>query len=165
VSDLASIDVAVSPPDKYREYLTVRGKRFTREKSIIVDEIFASHEHFDPDSLIQRVTSRTDGKRVSRSTVYRALTELEDAGLIRKVAQADGRAIYEHDYGYPQHDHFICGKCKQLIEFENDEIHRILEEVAAAHGFLMEGHRMEVYGICDTCRRPTNRRHRKLEHI
>ena len=165
MSELTSIRVAVSPGDKFREYLALQGKRFTRERSIVLDEVFASHEHFDPDSLIERLTSRTDGTRVSRSTVYRTLTELEDAGLIRKVAQADNRAIYEHDYGYPQHDHLICGKCKQLIEFESDEISRILEDVAARNGFLMEGHRMEVYGTCENCRRPTQRRHRKLEQI
>jgi len=165
MTELSSIEVAVAPADKFREYLAMQGKRLTREKSIIVDEVFASHEHFDVEQLIERLTSRTDGTRVSRSTVYRAIGDLEKAGLIRKVARPDNRPIYEHDYGYPQHDHLICGKCKQLIEFEADEISRILEVVAARHGFLMEGHRMEVFGLCADCRRPARRRHRKLEHI
>jgi Fur family ferric uptake transcriptional regulator len=165
MTELSSIEVAVAPADKFREYLAMQGKRLTREKSIIVDEVFASHEHFDVEQLIERLTSRTDGTRVSRSTVYRAIGDLEKAGLIRKVARPDNRPIYEHDYGYPQHDHLICGKCKQLIEFEADEISRILEDVAARHGFLMEGHRMEVFGLCADCRRPARRRHRKLEHI
>ena len=164
MTELSSIDVAVSPIDKFKEYLATRGKRLTREKSIIVDEIFSSHDHFDADQLIERLTSRKDGTRVSRPTVYRTLSDLEEAGLIRKVAQAGRRDIYEHDYGYPQHDHFICSKCKELIEFENDEVSKLLEDVAAQHGFLMEGHRMEVYGICRDCRRPP-RRNSKLDRI
>lgn len=165
MSELTSIDVSVSPVDKFREYLSTKGRRLTREKTIIVEEVFASHEHFDADQLIERLTSRTDGRRVSRATVYRALSDLEEAGLIRKVAQTDNRDIYEHDYGYPHHDHFICKVCKRLIEFENERFRPILEEIAAEHGFLMEGHRMEVYGICRQCRRPPRRRHRKLEQI
>ncbi|MFQ5732952.1 MAG: Fur family transcriptional regulator [Planctomycetaceae bacterium] len=165
MTDLTSIHVAVSPAAKFREYLSTRSQRLTREKSIIVDEIFSSHEHFDAEQLIERLTSRTDGSRVSRSTVYRTLSDLEKAGLIRKVAQTDGRHIFEHDYGYPQHDHLICNKCKTLIEFENDDISRILEVVAGQHGFLMEGHRMEVHGTCEDCRRSTRRRHRKLDQI
>lgn len=165
MTELNSIHVAVSPADKFREYLSTRGQRLTREMSFLVDEIFSTHEHFDADQLIERHTSRTDGNRVSRSTVYRTLQKLEKAGLIRKVAQTDGRHIFEHDYGYPQHDHLICNKCKKLIEFESDDISRILDEVAGRHGFLMEGHRMEVHGTCEECRRSPRRRHRKLDQI
>ena len=166
MTELSSINVAVSPPDKFREYLATRGQRLTREKTTIVEEIFSSHEHFEAEQLIDRMTSRTDGSRVSRSTIYRTLADLEKAGLIRKVAQTDGRHIYEHDYGYPQHDHLICNKCKKLFEFENDQISGILEEVAAEHGFLMEGHRLEVQGTCEDCRRRTpGRRHSKLDQI
>lgn len=165
MAELSSLDVAVSPADKFREFLSTKGRRLTREKSFIVDEVFDSHEHFDAGQLIERVTTRTDGRSASRSTVYRTLSDLEEAGLIRKVARPDGRDVYEHDYGYPHHDHLICKKCKKLIEFENDEIAEILEQVAAQHGFLVEGHRTEVYGVCMDCRRPPRRRHRKLEHI
>lgn len=165
MSELSSIDVAVSPLDKFREYLSTQGKRLTQEKTIVVDEVFSSHEHFDRAHIIDRLTRRGDGKRVSPATIHRALNELEEAGLIRKVAQADNRDIYEHDYGYPHHDHLICRECNTLIEFENDRFEPILEQIAAKHGFLMEGHRMEVYGICEDCRRPPRRRHRKLEQI
>lgn len=165
MSELSSLDVAVSPVDKFGEYLSTRGQRLTREKTIITEEVFDSHEHFSAEQLIERLTMRTDSKRVSRPTIYRTLGSLEEAGLIRKVAQTDGRDIYEHDYGYPQHDHLICKKCNTLIEFENEEIARIFEEMASQHGFLMEGHRSEVYGVCETCRRPPRRRHRKLEQI
>ena len=81
------------------------------------------------------------------------------------MARANDREVYEHDYGYPQHDHFICEKCQQLVEFQNEQISLILEGIAAEHGFRMTGHRLEVYGICAECARPPARRHRKLDMI
>lgn len=165
MSDLSSVEVAVSPAEKFREYLATRGKRLTREREIIVEEVFSSHEHFDSDELVGRLSHRTDSKRVSRATVYRTLEDMVEAGLLRKVARAHNREVYEHDYGYPQHDHLICAKCGNLIEFENAPLSRILEEVAAEHGFRMTGHRLEVYGLCSDCSRPPQVRHRKLDMV
>ena len=61
------------------------------------------------------------GQAVSRPTVYRTLSELVDAGLLREMV-LNGRSVYEHDYGYPQHDHLHCEKCDKLIEFSSDEV-------------------------------------------
>ncbi len=165
VSELATIAVSASPADKFREYLATRGKRLTRERETIVAEVFASHEHFDTDQLVIRLSTRTDGKRVSRATVYRTLDDMVLAGLLRKVARSHDREVYEHDYGYPQHDHLICSKCGALIEFENAPLSRTLDTVATEHGFRMTGHRLEVYGMCAECSRPPRLRHRKLDMI
>ena len=171
VSDLAvnefdRQEVAASPVEKFREYLATQGKRLTQERETIVREIFAEHEHFDSDQIVARLTQpRRDGGRVSRATIYRTISSLEEAGLIRKVARSNAREVYEHDYGYPQHDHFICEKCQQLVEFRNEEISAVLERVAADHGFRMSGHRLEVHGICAECAKPPSRRHRKLDMI
>jgi len=162
VSNFASVDVAVTPAEKYREFLATKGLRMTRERAIIVDEVFSSHEHFDAEQLIQRLALRKTGRRVSRSTIYRSLALLEEAGLLRKVARQDDREIWEHDYGYPQHDHLICQQCGRLIEFYNEAISEILDEVARKHGFRMEGHRLEVHGLCDDCSRPPKTRPKKL---
>jgi Fur family ferric uptake transcriptional regulator len=147
--------------EKYREFLTSKGLRWTREQAIVVEEIFSSHEHFDAEQLIERLAQSRD-RRVSRSTAYRAIRKLEEAGLIRKVARQDNREIYEHDYGYPQHDHLICRRCGTLIEFHNEAIAELLDEVARRHGFRREGHRLEVSGLCDRCSRPPETRPKKL---
>ncbi len=160
--DLGVVEVAIPPAEKFREFLTTRNQRMTRERSIIVDEVFSTHEHFDAEQLIDRLARRKDHQRVSRSTIYRTLSQLEEAGLIRKVARQDDRDVFEHDYGYPQHDHLICKRCGNLIEFQNETISEILSAVAAEHGFRMDGHRMEVYGICRTCSQPPKDRPEKL---
>jgi Fur family ferric uptake transcriptional regulator len=159
---LTPIGVAVAPLEKYREFLASKGLRMTRERSIIVEEIFCSHEHFDADTLIERLARSRGVRRVSRSTIYRALKMLEEAGLIRKVARQDDREIFEHDYGYPQHDHLVCRKCGTLIEFHNEAINEVLIEIARQRGFRIEGHRLEVQGLCDACCRPPQTRPKKL---
>ncbi len=165
VSDLETVSVNVSPRDKFREYLSTQNKRLTRERDIVLEQVFSSHEHFDREDLVSTLTARTDGNRVSRATVYRTLQELERSGLLRKVARANGRDVFEHDYGYPQHDHLICGECGALIEFPAEEVAKVVSRVAASHGFRESGHRLEVYGICDDCCRPPQGRHPKLEML
>ncbi len=155
----------LSPIDKFREFLLTKGERLTRERSIIVEEVFAHHEHFDADALVARVTADKSGRRVSRATVYRTLKLLEEAGLLRKVARPNGSEVYEHDYGYPQHDHLICAKCGELIEFTNEAISAVVDQVCAEHGFIKSGHRLEVYGTCAKCNAPPQRRHRKLDLV
>ena len=163
VNELESVDVAVTPVEKFREFLATKGQRFTQERQIIVDEVYSSHEHFEADDLVNRLTLRKDDSRVSRSTVYRALNLLEEAGLLRKVARPQGREVFEHDYGYPQHDHLLCQKCGSLTEFPNETISSILDQIAEQHGFRLSGHRLVVYGTCTECSRPARRRHSKLD--
>ena len=161
MSELSALNVSATPMEKFQEYLVTRGMRMTRERAIIVEEVFSAHEHFDAEQLINQVSRRQD-TRPSRSTVYRALEQLVEAGLLRSVARQDGREVYEHDYGYPQHDHLICRKCGSLTEFHNSEIREILVEVAREHGFRMEGHRLEVAGLCKDCCGPPETRPDKL---
>lgn len=165
MSQLQAVDVAISPLEKFREWLATQGQRLTSERQIIVEEIFADHEHFDVDAVVNRLSQHDDGRRVSRSTVYRAVAMLEEAGLIRKVARTNDRDLYEHDYGYPQHDHLICRKTGKLIEFHSPELDAILRKVAAEHGFRIEGHRLEVYGLSAEACRPTKRTFGKLDRI
>lgn len=150
---LSTVEVAVSPADKFREFLATKGQRLTNERRLVVDEVFSSHEHFDAEQLANRLTPRTDARRVSRASVYRTLSLLDEAGLIRKVARANDRDVYEHDYGYPEHDHLLCQHCGSLTEFPNESISVLLEEIASGHGFRSSGHRLVVYGICARCSR------------
>jgi Fur family ferric uptake transcriptional regulator len=160
--DVGTLSSGANPVEKCREFLLTKGLRMTRERQILTEEIFADHEHFDAEQLIQRLAQRTDGKRISRATIYRHLPLLEEAGMLRKIARQDGRDVYEHDYGYPRHDHMICRKCNKLIEFRNSRVRDVVELVAAEHGFRMEAHRLEVYGLCAQCSRPPETRHKKL---
>jgi Fur family ferric uptake transcriptional regulator len=149
---LEEVQVALSPRQRFEEYLQSRGKRITRQRRMIIEHIFKRHDHFDADHLLADLQHSLGHRRVSRPTVYRALAELVDAGLLRKMTLA-GRAVYEHDYGYPQHDHLYCQQCEKLVEFHSEAVREIAEAAAREHGFRFVGHRFMVTGLCPECSR------------
>ena len=153
----------MTPQERFEEYLQSRGKRITQQRRLLVNHISQRHEHFDADELIAELARTGVGRAISRPTVYRTLRELVDAGLLRQMTLG-GRAVYEHDYGYPQHDHLHCQKCNKLIEFRSDEFQKIRDAVALEHNFRVSGHRLIVAGICEDCLR-AGRRKRPLDLI
>ncbi len=149
---LPAVAVAQSPEDKFREYLTSRSRtqRFTGQQRDMVRFIFAQHNHFDADGLIDAM--KKAHFRVSRATVYRTLAKLVDAGLLRKL-ELGKRMCYEHDYGYPQHEHLQCGICKAMIEFQSPSLEAALREVCRQHQFIAAGHTIIIRGTCAECNR------------
>jgi len=71
-----------------------------------------------------------------------------------------GRSVYEHDYGYPQHDHLHCQRCDKLVEFHSDQIDHICQKVADEHRFRYRSYRLVVNGICPDCAEQPRRKRR-----
>jgi Fur family ferric uptake transcriptional regulator len=140
----------MTPLERYEEFLKSRGLRNTSQKKFLLDQVFNRHEHFDADLLIEQLPSRGSENYVSRPTVYRTLKEFVDAGLLHRF-ELDGRSMYELNYGYPEHDHLYCTKCRQLIEFTSEELVRLRDQVARTHRFRVKDHRLIIQGICDAC--------------
>lgn len=151
-ASLERVPVALSPDKRFEEYLQSRSLRQTAQRRFLVEQVFSNHEHFDADGLIDQLPRKGEPNYVSRPTVYRTLKEFVDAGLLRSF-QLDGRTVYEHDYGYPQHDHFYCTKCRRLTEFRSEELIRLRDEVAAEHNFRVSSHRLIIQGVCQACSR------------
>ena len=161
---LGHIPVALSPRDRFVEYLQSKGMRVTQQRLALVDHVSARHEHFDADQLMEQLPGSGQGGHVSRPTVYRTLGELVDAGLLRKFV-LNGRAVYEHDYGYPQHDHFHCTECNRLFEFENEKLQLLRDELAREHHFRVVGHRLIITGVCEECATAKRRTRHKMNMI
>jgi Fur family ferric uptake transcriptional regulator len=149
---LPAVEVAQSPEDKFREYLASRPRtqRFTGQQRDLVRYIFSQHSHFDADQLIDAVKGQ--GFRISRATVYRTLSKLVDAGLLRPLEMGT-RTFYEHDYGYPQHEHLHCERCNKIIEFQHPAVEAVVREVSRQHGFQSSRHSFIIRGICADCNR------------
>jgi Fur family transcriptional regulator, ferric uptake regulator len=154
---LGPLEVSRSPEEKFREFLEIRGEKLTSPRRTLVRHIFDSHKHFDADELVADL--RTAGRHVSRSTVYRTLRLLVDAGLLREL-RLTNRTAYEHDYGYPSHDHLHCTECNTIVEFRNEEIRQLSESISRQHGFRASGHRFIITGICAACSRARSPRRR-----
>jgi Fur family ferric uptake transcriptional regulator len=161
---LGTVEVSLSPQDRFEEFLQSRGMRNTEQRRNLLDHVFSHHDHFDADQLMEQLPRKGQPGHVSRPTVYRTLNEFVDAGLLRKF-ELDGRAVYEHDYGYPQHDHLYCKQCHRLIEFQSDELLKLRDDVARDHRFRVTSHRLIITGICEDCSRARTRTKRKLDRI
>ena len=117
VEKLGTVEVSQSPLERFEEYLLSRGLRKTEQRRYLVEEVFSKHAHFDADQLIDRLPRKGEKNYVSRPTIYRTLKEFVDAGLLRSF-ELNGRSVYEHDYGYPAHDHFYCVECHSLYKWD-----------------------------------------------
>jgi Fur family ferric uptake transcriptional regulator len=149
---LPAVEVSQSPENKFREYLASRARpqRFTEQQREMVRYIFAQHNHFDAEKLIDDM--KQAGLDLSRATVYRTLAKLVDAGLLRRL-EFGPRMSYEHDYGYPQHEHLRCQKCGTVIEFQSPAIDAVIRTVCREHNFQADGHSFIIRGTCAECNR------------
>jgi Fur family ferric uptake transcriptional regulator len=159
---LGNVEVALTPLARFEEFLQARGKRVTQQRRMIVEKVSERHQHFDADQLAAEMAKSKAHRKVSRPTVYRTLSELVEAGVLRKMTLG-GRAVYEHDYGYPQHDHLHCTECDKLIEFQSDEVATIRDAVAREHQFRVTGHRLIISGLCLDCRMAKQKAKRRLD--
>ncbi len=161
---LGSVAVALTPQERFEEYLQSRGLRHTEQRRFLVKLVFSRHEHFDADMLIDSLPRKGQTGYVSPATVYRTLKEFVDAGLLISF-QLDGRTVYEYDYGYPQHDHLYCTRCRKLVEFQSEALSKLRDEVGAEHGFRVFDHRLIINGVCSDCSRSRRRKKRKQDLV
>ena len=163
---LGEVEVSLTPIERFDEFLQTRGMRRTPQRRIIVEEVFRRHEHFEAEDLINHLQNVPGERRVSRPTIYRTLGELVESGLLREVAHNNRRSVYEHDYGYPQHDHLHCQACNRLIEFHSEDLQRIRDAVGRQHQFRVTGHLLIINGICRDCmRKQQHQRGSRLDRI
>jgi len=87
------------------------------------------------------------GEDVGLATVYRVLTQFEQAGLLIRHHFEGGKAVFELNAG-GHHDHIVCVKCGRVEEFYDAEIEKRQERAAESMGFTMQDHSLTIYGVC-----------------
>ncbi|MBX3462483.1 MAG: transcriptional repressor [Planctomycetes bacterium] len=132
-------------------HLRQRGFRWTSQRALIVRTALATHDHFTADQLLLRC--RRSDPRVSRATVYRTLTVLEQAGVVAGLETGDGGRRFEHVIGHDHHDHMVCRVCERIFEFCDQELERRQEAAARRIGFRIERHSLRIHGVCRACQR------------
>jgi Fur family transcriptional regulator, ferric uptake regulator len=106
-------------------------------------------QHLSAEELYVRVKKNHPG--IGYATVYRTLKLLADAGLADERRFEDGFTRYEYKSPNSHHDHLICTKCGAIIEFENERIEELQQDVARKNRFLVQSHKLELYGLCAEC--------------
>jgi len=130
----------------FSEFLKARNQRRTPERFAILDEVYATDDHFDADELYLRLKQKD--VRVSRATVYNTLDLLVDCNLVVRHQFGSKQAKYERAYSFWQHDHLICMDCNELFEFCDPRIQSIQEMVSEIFQFDIRHHSLHMYGHC-----------------
>ncbi|MCC7225562.1 MAG: ferric iron uptake transcriptional regulator [Burkholderiaceae bacterium] len=87
---------------------------------------------------------------IGLATVYRVLTQFEQAGILARSQFDGGKAVFELNDG-DHHDHLICTHCGKVVEFSDADIEKRQHRVARENGFTLDSHAMVLYGVCSAC--------------
>ncbi|MGD8784329.1 MAG: ferric iron uptake transcriptional regulator [Thioalkalispiraceae bacterium] len=92
------------------------------------------------------------GEDLSLATVYRVLTQFEQAGLVTRHHFEGGHSVFELNQG-EHHDHILCVKCGKVDEFVDKVIEERQQKIAADKGYDMTDHSLYIFGICKECQK------------
>jgi Fur family ferric uptake transcriptional regulator len=129
----------------FRRYLHQAKLKFTPERAMILDAVLRKEGLFEPEGLIDDLKSL--GHRVSRATVYRTLSHLQDAGILKQVFFDNKQSYYEVIAGRQTNDYLICMATGHVIEFSSDKLRQLRDEICRQHGFDPISHRFQIFGL------------------
>ena len=109
----------------------------------------AQKNHYSAEDVFTEL--RESNHDIGLATVYRVLSQFEQAGILVKHNFEGGQSVFELETG-KHHDHLICMNCDKIVEFYDPELEAGQQRVAKAEGFELEEHNMVLYGICSNCR-------------
>jgi len=131
-----------------KDHLAKHQLKLTRQREYIL-QAFLQNEHITAEQMY-RLLARKD-PHIGLATIYRTLNLFCEAGLAQ-ARHFGSQTQYDNVSHKGHHDHLICTGCGKIVEFENQEIERLQEQVASRHGFTIKTHKLELYGLCSHCR-------------
>ena len=94
---------------------------------------------------VYKILLRND-EDIGLATVYRVLTQFEQAGLLKRHNFEGNHSVFEVDNG-DNHNHLMCVKTGKMVEFQDDKLKEYLKEVAKKYDFELEDHGLTLFGI------------------
>ena len=130
-------------PSRIEQICIDKGMKMTGQRRIIARVLSEASDHPDVEELYRRSAERDSN--ISIATVYRTVRLFEEANILERHDFGEGRARYEEATD-DHHDHLIDIQSGRVIEFNDDRIEAIQQEIASEHGLKLVGHRLELYG-------------------
>ncbi|WP_131668395.1 ferric iron uptake transcriptional regulator [Psychrobacter pygoscelis] len=103
------------------------------------------HHHMSAEEVYKALIDQ--GEDVGLATVYRVLTQFEQAGIVERHNFENNLSVFEIMQD-EHHDHLVCDVCGKIVEFHNEVIEMEQLKVAKEYGFKLSGHSLVMYGIC-----------------
>ena len=129
--------------DNFKSALKKEGLKFTEQRLQLFKFLYENKGHFECEELIIEMNKKN--QKVSRATIYRTLDILVKYNFVRKLVLDDGVARYENKISTKHHDHMICIATGDIIEFFNDDIERIQDEIAEKNGYVIVKHVHQLF--------------------
>ena len=127
------------------------GLKITLPRLKILEIMEGAKEHHLSAEDIYRILLDSD-EEIGLATVYRVLTQFEEAGLVVRHHFEGGQSVFELDHG-THHDHLVCVKCNRVEEFVDEVIEKRQQEIAKQAGYTITDHSLNIYGICGKCQK------------
>src|SRR3990167_3216047 len=108
----------------------------------------AKDRHMSAEDVYKKLIEM--GEEVGLATVYRVLTQFEQAGLVVRHNFWGGVSVFELEHG-EHHDHMVCERCGRVEEFMDEVIEKRQAAIAKEYQFEITDHVMNIYGVCKTC--------------
>lgn len=129
----------------FRRYLHDQKLKFTPERAMMLDAVLRKTGLFEAEQLVDDLKAL--GHRVSRATVYRTLSHLQDAGIVKQVFFDNRQSYYEVIVGRETHDYLICVATGKVIEFSSERLRKLRADICREHGFQPLSHQFHIFGI------------------
>jgi Fe2+ or Zn2+ uptake regulation protein len=130
--------------------IPTQGKRMTEQRRLILETLKSVQGHPTAEELHQLVRQRAPGLHLS--TVYRTMRWLEEEGMINSLWLEEDRRQERFDTSFaPEHHHFVCTSCKEVVEFDSSELLRIQEKYEQEQGVKVGNASLVFYGLCRRC--------------
>ena len=129
------------------EKLKTTGIRMTPQRHAILSYLLEIDTHPTVDEIYRALESKFPS--MSLATVYNNQKVFIETGLVRELTYGDGASRFDADMS--DHYHAICQSCGRIEDFSHEPLTEVERSAERETGFLISGHRMEVYGICPEC--------------
>jgi len=136
----------------FRRYLHGQKLKFTPERAMMLDAVLRKSGLFEPEEILNGLKGL--GHRVSRATVYRTLSHLQDAGIVKQVFFDNRQSYYEVIVGRETHDYLICVATGRVIEFNSQRLRQLRDEICREHGYQPLSHQFHIFGVSPAAQNP-----------
>lgn len=135
---------------QFQTLLKENSLKFTKQRELVVKFLYENDGHFTPEDIYIQLKQQNPNINIGIATVYRTLTLLESSQISSSISFGVHGKKYELGLK-KHHDHIICTKCGDIIEFFDDVIEERQEAIAKKFNFKMTDHTMKIVGLCENC--------------
>ncbi len=136
--------------EKFQNLLKENSLKFTKQRELVLKFLYENNGHFTPEDIYTLLKEQHPDVNIGIATVYRTLSLLETSEIASSISFGVQGKKYELGLK-KHHDHLICTKCGNIIEFYDETIEERQEAIAKKFNFKMTDHTMKITGLCEKC--------------